>query len=321
MAAVTVYRYTDVGAPQVADGKPSEYMAVIKKCLVDGYGTKTPLGWSIAEDDHLGIVPRLALTNSLVNGSGGTIVFSATDNNAGTFTKFIACQSYIDKDNLIQPSNYFGMHRYSTLTNLNKNWMLIGTDTGFYFFATNDTKAVANYLSNTVPIFLFAGDINSYIANDQNTFTCLGGAPNSTSTSYQNNLVHKLTYSNSGHSLLKLYRADGSGLSDIGSLSSIFGTNWYSSLTSEYDLTPEITMLTKVYLQKGIPNSITQIETTDINNPLVRGEMPGMYLSPIGGRKNTSIPDIVNVNSVPHFHLPSSKTYCSLVYINMENWP
>ena len=47
---VTIYRWDDVGAPQIVDGKPSEYMNMLKKCLVEGYGSKASLGWTVVDD-------------------------------------------------------------------------------------------------------------------------------------------------------------------------------------------------------------------------------------------------------------------------------
>lgn len=43
--AVTVYRSTDAGAPGLANVAGS-FIAMLRACLVDGYGSKAPAGWS-----------------------------------------------------------------------------------------------------------------------------------------------------------------------------------------------------------------------------------------------------------------------------------
>lgn len=45
---VTMYRWDDPGAPQLSQTQGSA-VDVIKKCLIDGYGTKEPAGWVIEE--------------------------------------------------------------------------------------------------------------------------------------------------------------------------------------------------------------------------------------------------------------------------------
>lgn len=46
--AVTVYRWDDEGAPQL-DLNNGSMLQVLKKCLIDGYGTKQGAGWTLNE--------------------------------------------------------------------------------------------------------------------------------------------------------------------------------------------------------------------------------------------------------------------------------
>ncbi|MBH0026274.1 hypothetical protein I6F53_04665 [Pseudoalteromonas sp. SWN29] len=46
--AVTVYRWDDEGAPQL-DLNNGSMLQVLKKCLIDGYGTKQGAGWALNE--------------------------------------------------------------------------------------------------------------------------------------------------------------------------------------------------------------------------------------------------------------------------------
>ena len=73
---VTVYRYTDPGAPQVNNGTPSEWINVLKKVLVEGYGTKVGLGWTVEFENAAAF--KIAFRNKVADGgSGGYVQFSS----------------------------------------------------------------------------------------------------------------------------------------------------------------------------------------------------------------------------------------------------
>ena len=68
--AVTVYRWDDPGAPQIVDGRPSEFINVFKKCLVEGYGDKQPLGWQVQLEEAIN---KISFINDVTaGGSGGS---------------------------------------------------------------------------------------------------------------------------------------------------------------------------------------------------------------------------------------------------------
>lgn len=65
--AVTIYRSTDAGAPALPANAnyvgASFYMDIIKKCLVDGYGSKAGAGWTLVYEDTTANKRRLAVSN------------------------------------------------------------------------------------------------------------------------------------------------------------------------------------------------------------------------------------------------------------------
>lgn len=65
--AVTIYRSTDVGAPALPASanyaSANFYIDLIKKCLVDGYGSKSGAGWSTVYDDTTTGKRRAAFSN------------------------------------------------------------------------------------------------------------------------------------------------------------------------------------------------------------------------------------------------------------------
>ena len=46
--AVTLYSYTDVGAPSLAGNVLGGLPPILDACLVNGYGSKAAAGWAIA---------------------------------------------------------------------------------------------------------------------------------------------------------------------------------------------------------------------------------------------------------------------------------
>ena len=98
MTQVTVYKWDDVGAPQITTGSPTEYMNVLIKCLVEGYGTKQPVGWEVLENQAS--TPFLALHNNIQAGaSGGKFILKAPDNGNYDYITVTSALEYTDKDN------------------------------------------------------------------------------------------------------------------------------------------------------------------------------------------------------------------------------
>ncbi|MCL1048940.1 hypothetical protein L2755_04755, partial [Shewanella abyssi] len=58
-----IYRWDDEGAPTVVrDTRMSDIISLLKKCLIEGYGEKEGLGWSLAFDDPANL--KVAFRNS-----------------------------------------------------------------------------------------------------------------------------------------------------------------------------------------------------------------------------------------------------------------
>ena len=132
---VTVYRSTDVGAPQL-DGTILSLLVVIQKVLVDGYGQKLGLGWTrLFFDDTAGAV--IYRNNISEGGSGGVVRFNAT-NGISTLNTSINIQVAKDASSLNalfhkSPSIY----RYVQSSAL--VWEIIGTGRGFYMSISPST--------------------------------------------------------------------------------------------------------------------------------------------------------------------------------------
>ena len=321
--AVTVFRWDDVGAPQIVDGKPSEYMEVLKKCLVDGYGAKAPLDWLVSVDEHLTTAPYMVLKNDTAKGgSGSTVVFDAPDDTAGTLTKVQCCHSFIDKATLINAGNYFNYNRGGTATSLIKNWMVIGTETAFYFFANPTKLSNRNYCGSSSIILFFAGDFQSFYSNDPSRFITLAGSDkDSNNHAWPTMLNAKIGYSSS-ISITNIYPLDASDAKEVHSIHTCIGNVSFVPGAIFNDATPDISTLVECFLFAGSAPNVSS-NAKFINNPILpwlRGKVPGLAFSIDAGYRNVPMPHILVINGLRHFQIPSVSSNASCGWINMEQW-
>ncbi|AUR84131.1 hypothetical protein NVP1049O_22 [Vibrio phage 1.049.O._10N.286.54.B5] len=199
MTTPTVYKWDDDGAPQLVNRTPSEMLAVIKACLVDGYGAKSGLGWTLEFEDTT--TQSMVLRNSPVDGTGSYLKFwSASGGDTGTT---IRCQSYklmTDINNGTFPSYYNSMGSpRAEIT----SWMIVGTSKCAYiiFYVKDSTTNGGTLDSNTH----FVGDFTSRIPNDE--FCCLVSTM-TTANQSSVNWTTSLNYLNSSSNVFAPFDVD-----------------------------------------------------------------------------------------------------------------
>lgn len=312
---VTVYRWDDPGAPQVVDGKPSEYMNVFKKCLVEGYGSKASLGWTVETDTAS--PPALALKNNAAVGSGGVVIFTAANDDAGAITTVRAVQDYIDINTYSRSSPFSGFDRSSTSIYMLNKWFIFGTGKAFYFFLYSEYSMTANSTGTRSSGCFFVGDFNSLYPNDPATFIHMAGIRNSTSASWSQSLIYKISDSVM-RELTNVYPLDGTNTPSPVSVSSIFGDKAHVNGHRNDPVDPAV--LSPCYLLMGTgmiaDSSIYQNTIT----PFVRGLLPGMYVANTAGYRQAPAPVIKQLNNVSHYLIPSSHSNTGCAWVNMEEW-
>lgn len=317
----TLYKWDDAGAPQIVDGKPSEYINVIKKCLVDGYGAKAAAGWSVAEEDLANTY--LALRNDeAAGGSGGVFeIKMVTNDNAGAafdVTSYCDYVSNAQKNRGFAPSRF---DRSSPGLYMLKNWIVIATKTAFVFWVSSDGKLTDNGFSNREHISFYAGDFNSFTNNDPATFICWAGGENgSTSQSWSDNFASHLQYAQPEKRTVSVYALDGTAESEGHSATSIIGPQMQSTSNAIANDEPEITVLSEIYIVAGAANAITEKYLNNVSFPRVRGTLPGLYCAQQTGFYNQPMPFFKTINGQLHFQLPNPHSYLSLIWINCEQW-
>ncbi|GGA95742.1 hypothetical protein [Agarivorans gilvus] len=204
---VTLFTSEDSGAPQLPTGgnpTQAEIIAIIKACLVDGYGTKAALGWSVELEDSANA--KIAFKNNIADGGSGGILVLQPDGAVAANGKirFFGCRSFTDFDTYAQRDYYSSIQTNS----YQKQWYLIGTSVSFYFVLVN-SNVTTMYLSYSNEPGFFAGDIDALLPNDAGRFMVLNSfsVSDSTSTSWSTSLSN-LGYDDN-QALNLMFDADG----------------------------------------------------------------------------------------------------------------
>lgn len=315
--AVTVYRWDDPGAPQLTGIKPSEFLTVFKKCLVEGYGEKPAAGWSIVEESAPTDSPRLVVKNDESNGgSGGFSIFYCSNDNDDQKVYLRSGQNAIDSDTYENANGYFAFNGdYGTGTRLPTNWILLATATAFHFFSFSTDLASRNDLGTVYMPYLFTGDFISNYPNDPATYISMCGKQNNSTTTWTNTIAYQL--SQGARDIFKVYPLDGGQTPADASLTSIFGSRFHSRTDRNSEV--NITMLSPIYICLGAGdfyNSYTQSDS----QPFIRGRIPGFFVADKAGFLSSEMPVIRRLNNQEHYLLPSSNSDTNAVWINMEEW-
>lgn len=313
---VKVFSSDDAGAPQFATSmpKPSEFIAALKACLVDGYGTSTSLGWTVAAEDAVNF--KIAFKNSVAD--GGTGSFLVCESVGGTDTangrlSIYSCRDFTDFTSMGKKgkSNAIGGDSNQT------KWFLIGTSRAFYFYANNKNRNVMYLSSYNVPSF-FAGDIDSVFPNDQGAFVCVSNLNNNNDT-ITASWNYNFTYLGSAAkgAIDKIYDVDGFDHS----------ADYYTQFPMETFVTdipdePDITSsLSRIAVCRQSPSFADRNGVKVINSvvePHLRGWLPGLMQLSSGGFSKHTWPLERDFNGVTH---RAFATYgVTVFWFNLGTW-
>jgi hypothetical protein len=311
---VTVYRWDDVGAPQLgATPTPSEIIAVLKACLVDGYGSQSGLGWTVAFEDVA--TSKIAFRNSTADGSGGFVQYWSTNasNNAGTLLYIRAASAMSALDNFTNPSVRF-MHHNSPY---NSQWVIIGTSIGFYAIPKYDSYDLNYLTSSQYEVTYFVGDLDSNYPNDVSRFTICSANTGSDMSGV--NYSHSLTYS-TNTACGFMYGVDGNSKSNPMLID--YGGSNVTIQNSHYTL--EEQGINPVLIPVTIRvNSTAQTDIDGLpcgisgKNPWFRGIVPGLFSIGFSGYGNESWPTIKTWNGQDYMLL---RGYYTATWVNITEW-
>lgn len=331
---VKVYRWDDVGAPSMGNGKPSEIIDVLTKCLVDGYGSKSPLGWTRPFYDAA-VQAAVFRNNVASGGSGGYVKFFSSNgsdaNNADMrITHALSMTGINDffRQGFTQAFQSQTGTPGPTGTKADK-WVVIGSAIGFYFFisrASVTMNSITNYNAT-----MYAGDFYSAIAADTSRFIAVVSPVNgdtAAAASAGSTLDALGTTSSTAVACLKIYDADNFSNFVPYSLNVISGT--FTTLSNEFAAIPvgeHILLPVLIWYTGAATNSPTKDRLNVMINdsfvsPLVRGVLPGIGFSFKAGYRGATWPVTKSLGGKLHWLLRSTTGSGSACagWINMEEW-
>ena len=310
---VTVFRWDDAGAPQLPNGKPSEIIDILTKCLVDGYGDKTPIGWTRPFYDAG--TQAAAFRNSVAaGGSGGYAkIFSndGSDSNHALMRTTHAA-SMTDISTLFRQgfTQAFQAKSGTTTSKMDK-WVLVGTATAFYFIIVSNVPG----MNGGYGVNIFAGDLYTLLPNDAGRFvTVTGNAGDSSSTISTQSLEYLLVQPSSSAQHIKVYDVDGYDNSHSYALNYLFGAaNMTTTVASGRPTHPELLYPVYAVTSGGVPgstnNNLDRLgnhkDYSDLS-PSIRGVFPGLYVNQWIGYKDGVWPIVTSLTDDDYLILRAS---------------
>lgn len=128
MTAPKIYRYDDDNAP-VASGLPGSLVGLLRACLVDGYGDKTPAGWTMPHANAEGTLA--VFRNNPETGSG----FRLQVDNPNHTAKLQGYEDMTDEANGVKPfiaaPSFVNATANRNNDNLPRPWIVFADDRFF----------------------------------------------------------------------------------------------------------------------------------------------------------------------------------------------
>lgn len=313
---VRVYRWDDASAP-VLTGQAGSRAALLKACLVTGYGSKTAAGWS----NPYSATNIEAFTNSPAAGGTGYGVL-VTDTNA-QYASVIGYESITGGGVM---TNQFptsaqqaaGMVIYasSTADTTPRPWLVVADEKRFYIWIGYNVTTATGLATTNPAQFCFVGDLVGANVADPYRFIIVGGTTVTSGTNYIGSLSTNVANGAiiSGHYLARNYtgvtisRPCGKTASNLQSGSQYIGT----SGMPYPDPASGGMLLARVYVTDG--DASYQI----------RGTMPGLFnpLHNLPGNPGDVFAGVGPLSGKTFLLLdaPSGSTRCRVALETSDTW-
>lgn len=323
---VTVFRWDDPGAPQIGNGRASDIINIWQKCLVEGYGTKTPLGWTRPFYDAT--TQRAIYRNNVAaGGSGGyAILFSNTLNDVDyNVMRLSHAKSMTDINTAIGQGFTKAFQVVNTSGNLRRTkWVLIGTAIGFYFSISYDNFQLDGQTNASLPS-MFVGDFFSRTPNDSGRFIAecqpsASGDNSSAANAPTLDVLSSYLSSIGAQTPLKIFATDNTNEFRNYAIAFHFNTHPTSSVSIE-STTPQILFPISISVNTifGVNTPTNSSATNDSKNPAYRGQLPGIFNTANPYLSSRPYPTIINFSGADYWLM---RTYSGGpgTLINMEVW-
>ncbi|WP_065204244.1 hypothetical protein [Shewanella woodyi] len=323
---VTVYRWDDPGAPQLPDNdvRPSNYITLLKKCLVEGYGDKTALGWTMPFEraDGLAVVFRCSETEG--SGSFMQIKCKTGADTLGGHVLLRAAPLMTEADpDFTTIANVSKQYAFGGERGITK-WCLMGTSAGFYLFGiykTRTTMMMGTYKN----LAFFCGDIESFVPNDLSRFTVIapGAYGDASSASWNTVLAYLGTATAAGF----MHESNGG---DFGKAMYLY-SNFKTSQTTLINGVPsDFRVYNRPYLGiKGYhPTTVNTLNSDSVGihvresslHPAYRGTLPGFIQTQALGYSDQTWPQTSVIGGKVHWLVHAAHNGACSFWVNMESW-
>lgn len=171
MATTTrIYRSTDASAPVVARLTAGSFVEMLEACLVDGYGSKDPAGWTTEFTD----TSKRAFRNSVAE--GGTGCYVLVDDTSTGSGRSVAITTYREMTSISSGSDATHTN-YLARSPAEPNgghanpieWIVVADELTFYVGVSQLVSGSTHYR-----LFGGAGDIESLAAGDSYRYFSMG---------------------------------------------------------------------------------------------------------------------------------------------------
>ena len=170
-----VYRWDDANAP-VARGERRSLCDILYACLVTGYGTKLPAGWT--REYVNATFDKAVFRNNPVTGTGFYLQVDGITAATAYGSKIAGYEIMTDVDTGLLPFDPLLTYPQTVSTSDSASttarpWVLIADDRSFYFFCWYTITTTPTSSNNDVSVMSF-GDCLSAIAPDPSSCHILG---------------------------------------------------------------------------------------------------------------------------------------------------
>lgn len=307
MVMATLYKWDDAGAPQI-DATASSLLTVLRKVLVEGYGSKSPLGWTISFEDAP--LQRTVYRNA---GGGGEVRFQPYTTPSANHVQFWGGKSFSNIDTILHQCQLDVIVTGSPAMLMDR-WAIIGTQHAFYLSMWSSTITTTNSTNAGRQQTFFFGNFVGLISDDPFPFVCCGRrnplAINDTPTS---------SYTTA--SALGGYNSD-QGASSSSYAVALFVSGSDDGVVSNSKVSLHIPPLTAATTSNGMRELNGSVAAFPQGVALfvgqARGFLPGLrYLTHAINRVHG---DIFDIAGAPHFPLQSVYGRGSFSAISCGEW-
>lgn len=175
---VSVYRWDDANAP-VLDRKANCVASIFKACLVTGYGSKQPAGWSMPYED---MTTNVKVIKPPVSTEKDYLMRLSADTGRAITVQMYANMTDINTGTLLL--QLASPYRYNGGSTATGKWVMIASSRGFWFF-TEVQDYNRQYPAQKQGSYLYIGDTCSNANGVKNSaLTHTGGSSTYSAETY-----------------------------------------------------------------------------------------------------------------------------------------